>query len=164
MVVPVVVVFGVLLAIAHHAAQVEGFLIALAVMALILGIEIPLITRASRRRQERRLADMAPGVFYVGPARLPAAQGSRLTEGTVELAAQGLQFMPRRASGRSLKIEWSRVASFELAPAGGRPMLGVLALQLADGGSQRVLIPQFDRLVKILEPTASRGIGGNGIR
>jgi hypothetical protein len=148
----VVVVLVLLLAVAHNSAAVTGGVIAVGIMILILGVELPLIMRGQRRRQEILMNSLPNGAFYSGRASLYPPHGVRglPTTGTILFDRAGVKFNPKKDGASPTTITWDSVIRIELAPAPGKIGVGRLALSLA-GGQKRVLtVPNFRSMEEIL--------------
>jgi hypothetical protein len=150
--VPIVVGIALVLALNHRSSGIIGAVIALAVFALIIGIEVPLILRSQRRRQEERLRSLPNGAFYTcrGSTVLPGHRA--LVTGNMILDQQGITFTPLREKSAPLVIHWSDVARIQLGRARSQPLAGSLVLNNSDGTKHAFIVRAWSGLAEVLAP------------
>jgi len=141
---------GVLLAINHRSSGVVGAVLALAVIALIIGVEVPWLLRRQQRKQADRLRNLPDGAFYAGLAstRLPSRRG--LVQGALRFEVQGASFAPLRGDRTASEIPWTSVARLRLRPAPGQPFAALLVLALSDGTERSFIVRGYSDLARIL--------------
>ena len=117
----------------HRSSGIIGAAIALAGIALIIGIEVPLILRSQRRRQEEKLRSLPNGAFHAcrGSTVMPGHRA--LVTGNMILDQQGITFTPLRDNSAPLMILWFEVARIQLGRARSQPLAGSLVLNKSDG-------------------------------
>lgn len=111
---PAVVLMMVLvLALNHHSSGVIGATISIGVLAIIVGVEFPLIFRAQDRRQQALMRDLPEGAFFAGKASLFPFDGRRRLsmDGTIVLSADGVGFSPKKPENLDLHLGWDEVSS-----------------------------------------------------
>lgn len=151
----VVVVVGVG-ALAGSAGWIGGA-IAVAVIALILGIELPLIRRGQQRRQQR-LTEILPsgGIYLCRSSMYPIAGGRGLpTAGLLFFGESEVLFTPKKSEKAPTSISWTEVAHFRLAPMPGKIGVGLLTLVLKDNSSRRFSVANFGPMARQVELVTS---------
>jgi len=138
------------LALNHRSSGIIGAVIALVVIALIIGIEVPLILRSQRKRQDERLRKLPNGAFYAcrGTTVLP---GNRTqVAGNMVLDQRGITFTPLRDKKAPLIVQWSEVIRLQLGRSRTQPLAGSLVLDKADGTKQAFQVRPWGDLAKVL--------------
>jgi hypothetical protein len=148
----VVIVMVLLLALNHHSSGAIGGIVAAGVVALILGIELPLIVRGQDRRQQSLMADLPEGGFYAGRASLFAHDGKRglPVTGTLLLTVTGVAFTPKKNGKPPLNVAWDDVSRIRLAAEPGKIGVGRLTLTLAGGRTRAFSVPKYGTLARVL--------------
>ncbi len=148
----VVLVMILLLAVSHHSGGAIGAVIAIGLVALILGIELPLISRWQRRRQETHRAQMPAGGFYAGRSSLLPSRGQHglPATGDILLADAGINFSPKKASGESLNVSWDSIRRIGLGPRPGKIGVGMLTLTFTDGSTRAFTVPSYETMARVL--------------
>ncbi len=141
----VLVVVAVIAVLTRTRAVIVGFLTAAVIVAVILTLEVWLVTSIERRRQNNRLRVLPPGGFFKCRAHtsdrmiVPTA---RRIEGEALFDGTGVTFIPRRDRSISpATISWSTVAALDLSPAQGPAVSGSLVLRLKDSTLRTLTIP-----------------------
>jgi hypothetical protein len=147
----VVIVMALLLVLNHHSSGVIGGIVAVGVIALILGIELPLIVRAQDRRQQSLTEDLPEGGFYAGRASLLAHDGRRLPVlGTILFTDSGVNFSPKKARIPPLTLAWNDVSRIRLAANPGQIGVGRLTLALTDSATRVFTVPRYGAMARAL--------------
>lgn len=151
--VPIFVVTAVImLAVSRNSAVIEGALMAGGALAVILGIEAPLILRAQRRRQAKMLSQVGPGAFFAGKVSMHPFGGRRglPTTGRLVLSETGAWFEPKRPGGQGFALPWGEVGQIRLGPMPGKIGVGRLVLQLRTGDTRAFSVGNYGTLAKTL--------------
>jgi hypothetical protein len=153
--VAVVVVVGIG-ALAGSAGWIGGA-IAVAIMALILGIELPLIRRGQHRQQQRLMESLPSRGIYQSRASMFSITGARSvpTTGLLLLDELEVRFTPKNTKKAPTSIVWTDVARFRLAPMPGKIGVGLLTLNLKDNSARKFSIANFGPMAKQLEAVTS---------
>lgn len=148
----VVIVMALLLALNRHSSGAIGAIIAIGLLALILGIEIPLILRAQDRRQQTLMADLPAAGFYAGRASLLAHDGKRglPVRGTILFTVAGVTFTPKKSGNPPLALGWEDVSRIRLSSNPGQIGVGRLVLTLTDGKTRAFTVPRYGTMARIL--------------
>ncbi len=149
-VLPMVVMAAVVLALNHRSSGVIGVSIALAILALIVGVEVPLLLRSQRKRQEERIRSLPSGVLYAcrGSTALPGHRTQFV--GNLVLDQQGIVFTPHRHINTQVSIRWCEISRIQLRRARTQPLAGALILNKTDGGSHTFIVRGWGGLAKVL--------------
>ncbi len=111
-----------------NSAESGGALIALGIIAVIIGIEVPLIVGAQRRKRRKMIAESPPGSWFVCPAiqcqTRTVGQSSRPMPGSMRngrfvLGAAGITFTPPRSTTPASDVRWSTVSRLTVTPVTG---------------------------------------------
>jgi hypothetical protein len=153
--IPGVIIFLILLAVVdRHSAGVVGAALGIGAVALILGIELPLIRRTQRRRQGAMMANLPKGGIYAGQGGLFRTDGQpprRYADtGTILLDQRGIDFQPKKQDHPPVSIPWSDVMRIQLGPVPGKIGVGRLILSLRNGSARRFSVPNYGALAKAL--------------
>lgn len=149
LVIPLVVAMALVLALNHRSSGVIGALGVLVLFGLLLGIEVPLLLRNQRRRQEERLRNLPSGAFYACRCSTVLPNRRAVATGNMILDQQGLTFTP--AKGDPLVLGWREVTSIQLRRARSQPLAGSLVLTGSDGAKHTFIVkPPWDGLAKVL--------------
>jgi hypothetical protein len=122
-VVTIMVVGGI---ITHNAGLIGAAFIVVGIAAAILGVEVPLLLRAIRRRQERLLASSPAGTLFAarathvnpanGIARASAQSRHGLDRGLLRIDQTGATFAPDRPPSPPISIGWDQVDRIDITP------------------------------------------------
>ncbi|MCW2784132.1 MAG: hypothetical protein JWP74_649 [Marmoricola sp.] len=145
--------------VAHNSAMVTGSLIAIVVIAVILGIEIGLVVLMQRRAAEDRISRAPVGTLYAAPGWLQEIAGSAGTSsvrvrGVLELTSQGLRLGPPEPNRRGVVVtdevalDWTQLTSVVAAP--GRNAAYELRVTTLSGTSLTWTAFQPTRLFDVL--------------
>jgi hypothetical protein len=129
---------------------VEAALGTLGIFILIVAIELPLLLRKQRRRQDERMRNLAPGSIYAGPAGITLPGGRREVQGDLLIDSQGVTFTPTKAGGPQINILWPSISSVTLRPARSRPLSGALMLSKNDGTTDSFIVRGYEQLAAAL--------------
>ncbi len=159
--IPMALVFLVLLGLNHHRSGLIGFGIALVIMAVLVGVEGPLLMRAAARRQSELLASAPSGTAFVGTAtfldRPPETSHSgqqgrtRLVPGFLAISSGGLSFRPGKVeSSQPVDVPWSTIARIDVRPAPNAPLAARLDASLRSGSQVSWTVRGYEGLAKAL--------------
>jgi hypothetical protein len=148
----VILLFVVIAVVDRHSAAVVGASLSVAATALILGIELPLIRRTQRRRQEALMADLPSGGIYAGYGGMfrPDAPGHYADSGTLTIDQAGISFHPKKEDVVAAVIPWDEVDRIRVGPVPGKIGVGRLVVSLRDNSDRTFSIPRFGTLAEIL--------------
>ncbi|HVC23655.1 MAG TPA: hypothetical protein VNH82_09565 [Candidatus Dormibacteraeota bacterium] len=93
---PIVVAIALVLALNHRSSGIIGAVGALAMFALIIPIEVPLLLRNQRRRQAERMQNLPDGAFYACRGSTVLRGHRTLTTGNMIFDEEGITFIPPR--------------------------------------------------------------------
>jgi hypothetical protein len=126
-------------------AVIVGFLTAAVIVAVILTVEVWLVTSIERRRQTNRLRTLPPGGFFKCRAQTSdrmIVPTTRRIEGEALFDGTGVTFFPLRNRTISpAMIPWSTMAALNLSPIQGPAVSGSLVLRLKDSTLRTLTIP-----------------------
>ncbi len=140
----------IILAVNHHSSGIIGAAIALGIMVLIFGAEIPLILWSQRRRQRERMRNLPHDALYACRGSM-AVPGHRFpVAGDMVVNYEGITFTPLRGKRDLLTIGWSEVARLTLRGAQAQPLAGSLVLSRFDGTKQIFVVRSWGGLAEVL--------------
>ena len=148
---PVLATAGVVLGLNHSSSGVIGALVAVVVLAVIIGIEVPWLLRRQRRRQAGYLNRLPHGVFYAGLARTPMPGNRGPVQGSLLLDSQGMTFTPLRGGAAPMRIPWSAVLGLRLKLAPGQPMAAAFEIATDDGTLRTFIVRGYPELARALQ-------------
>lgn len=136
----------------RHSAGVVGAAVSIAVLVLILGIELPLIRRSQKRRQEAMTATLPPGGIYAGFGGLFRTDAPRrhADSGTVVIDQFGITFQPKKDDVEKVSIPWIEINHLQLGSSPGKIGVGRLVVGLETGINRVFSIPRFGPLAEVL--------------
>ena len=158
--VPMALVFLVLLGLNHSRSGIIGFGIALAVMATIVGIEIPLFVRGVARRQAHLLATAPLGTIFAATASLhstatgdsrPRGSTAHLRSGILAVGSGGIAFVPAKTGAIDpVALPWSTISRLTARPAPNAPLAARLDASLVSGSQVVWTVRGYEGLAKAL--------------
>jgi hypothetical protein len=155
---PVFAIAAVAVLVANHTSSgIEGVLIAFAILAVIIGVEVPWLLRRQQERQDQDLQGLPQGGIYRGRATLISASGEvvRLTSGLMFLGNVGWSFTRKDDTDPILTVDWHDVARLSLGPRSRGIGVGHLVMQGADGRRWAFSVPRYARLAEALRSHTS---------
>ena len=148
--VPVIFAVALVLALNHRSSGIIGAVIVLAVMGAIIGIEVPLILRSQRRRQDERLRHLPNGAFYASRGSTSLAHHRIQVTGNMIFDQDGITFTPLRNAQAPPSVHWSEVVRLHLGRSRSQPPAGSLVLDKSDGTKQTFIVRAWGGLAEVL--------------
>lgn len=130
---PLVLACCVVLGLNHRTSGIIGVLGTLAAVALILGIEVPLLLRMQRRREAERLRRLPAGTYFVRSAATVLAGRRAPVRGTLTVDLRAMTFASQDGES-SIVLPWRAIAAVTVRP-GSRFQLARLSVVQTGGAS-----------------------------
>lgn len=140
----------------HTSSGIIGVLIAMAILAVILAIEVPWLLGRQQDRLDQDLRNMPQGGIYNGRATMVsgAGKGGRPVGGILFLGSGGFSFTRKGEAAPSVVIRWDDVERVQLGPHSRGVGAGRLVIYGSGGNSWSFTIQSYKRLAEILRSHA----------